>query len=81
MVDGNNELTSRIPAISTRRFARFLQHPGPALLDVVTNTQELVILPSIKAEQAKGFSLWALRGVLNGRAGQVIDLARTSFLR
>jgi len=61
--------------------ARFLQHPGPALLDVVTNTQELVIPPSIKAEQAKGFSLWALRAVLNGRADEVIDLARTNLLR
>ena len=61
--------------------ADVLAHPGPALLDVVTNTQELVMPPSIKLEQAKGFSLWALKAVLNGDVSEVIDLARTNLLR
>lgn len=69
------------PADLDEAIARFLRHPGPALLDVVTNTQELVMPPSIKAEQAKGFSLWALKAVLNGRADEVIDLARTNLIR
>ncbi|WP_206364518.1 hypothetical protein [Sphingomonas pokkalii] len=59
----------------------FRAHPGPALLDVVTNTQELAMPPTIQAEQAKGFSLWALKAVLNGDVSEVIDLARTNPLR
>ena len=33
----------------------FLEHDGPALLDVVTNTEELAMPPKVKAEQVKGF--------------------------
>ena len=58
-----------------------LAHDGPALLDVVTNTQELAMPPAINPEQVKGFGLWALRAVMNGRGDELIDLARTNLLR
>ena len=58
-----------------------LAHDGPALLDVVTNTQELAMPPKIEFEQMKGFSLWALRAVMNGRGDEIIDVARTNLLR
>jgi pyruvate dehydrogenase (quinone) len=56
-------------------------HDGPALLDVVTNTEELSMPPSINLEQVKGFGLWALRAVIDGRGTQLIDVARTNLLR
>ena len=34
--------------------------------------------PEIKAEQVKGFSLYALRAVMSGRGDEVIDLAKTN---
>ncbi|WP_109125079.1 ubiquinone-dependent pyruvate dehydrogenase [Dyella sp. C11] len=58
-----------------------LAHDGPALLDVVTNTQELAMPPSIKLEQAKGFGLWALRTVINGRGDELVELAKTNLFR
>jgi pyruvate dehydrogenase (quinone) len=58
-----------------------LAHDGPALLDVVTNTQELAMPPTIKLEQAKGFGLWALKAVMNGRGDELIEVARTNLLR
>jgi pyruvate dehydrogenase (quinone) len=57
-----------------------LAHDGPALLDVVTATQELSMPPTINAEQVKGFSLWALRAVMSGRGDAVLDLAKTNLL-
>jgi pyruvate dehydrogenase (quinone) len=69
------------PAELDAAIADVLAYPGPALLDVVTNTQELVMPPSIEAEQVKGFSLWALKAVLNGDVSEVIDLAGTNLLR
>ncbi|AZE78349.1 ubiquinone-dependent pyruvate dehydrogenase [Pseudomonas synxantha] len=60
---------------------RALAHDGPVLVDVVTATQELVMPPSIKMEQAKGFSLYMLRAVMSGRGDEVIELARTNWLR
>lgn len=53
-----------------------LAHPGPALLDVVTNHQELSMPPHIELEQVKGFGLWGLRAVMNGRGDQLIDLLK-----
>ncbi len=58
-----------------------LSHPGPALLDVVTAKQELVLPPKIQLEQAKGFSLFLLRAIINGRGDEVIELARTNLRR
>ena len=56
-------------------------HNGPALVDVVTNRQELSMPPKIQLEQMKGFSLWALRTVMNGRGDELIELARSNLRR
>jgi pyruvate dehydrogenase (quinone) len=56
-----------------------LAFDGPAVLDVVTATQELSMPPTITAEQVKGFSLWVLRAVMSGRGDEVLDLAKTNL--
>lgn len=58
-----------------------LSHDGPALLDVVTNTQELAMPPAIAAAQVKGFGLWAIKTVMNGRGDELIDLAKSNLIR
>ena len=59
---------------------RILAHDGPAVLDVVTATQELSMPPTITIAEVKGFSLWALRAVMSGRGDAVLDLAKTNLL-
>lgn len=59
----------------------FLAHDGPALLDVVTQRQELTIPPTITAQQVKGFSLYAIRAVLSGQGSELVDLARVNARR
>lgn len=54
-------------------------HPGPALVEVVTDHHELVMPPKIKMEHAAGFSLWMLRAVMNGQGNELIDIARTAL--
>lgn len=56
-------------------------HPGPVLIDVVTAKQELVMPPKIKIDQAKGFSLYMLKAIINGRGDEVVELAKTNWLR
>ena len=58
-----------------------LAHDGPALIDVVSNRQELSMPPTIELKQALGFSLWMARAVLNGRGDEIIDLAKTNLIR
>jgi pyruvate dehydrogenase (quinone) len=55
--------------------------PGPALVEVIVNRQELSMPPSITFEQAKGFSLWMAKSVLSGRGDEIIDLAKTNLLQ
>ena len=59
--------------------AEALSHPGPALVEVVVNRQELVVPPSVKLDQVMGFSLFMMKAVLNGRGNEVIDLLKTNL--
>ena len=59
--------------------AEVLAHDGPALLDVVTERQELSMPPTITAEQVKGFALYAIRTVLSGRGDELLDLAKANW--
>jgi pyruvate dehydrogenase (quinone) len=54
-------------------------HPGPALVDVVTHRQELALPPTITFRQARGFTLWATRSVLDGDGSTVLDVAKTNL--
>ncbi len=56
-------------------------HDGPALVDVVTARQELAMPPTTTFEEAKGFGLWVLKAVMDGRGTELIDLAKTNLLR
>jgi hypothetical protein len=58
-----------------------LAHPGPAVLDVVTNRQELALPPKVDLKEATGFGLWVAKAVLNGKGTEVLDLARTNLFR
>jgi pyruvate dehydrogenase (quinone) len=54
-------------------------HDGPALVDVRTARQELSLPPKISLEQAKGFSLFAMRTILSGGGDEITELARTNL--
>jgi pyruvate dehydrogenase (quinone) len=56
-------------------------HDGPVLIDAVVNRTELAMPPSITLEMAKGFSLYMVKAIINGRADEIIDLAKTNLWR
>ena len=58
-----------------------LSHNGPALRDVVTARQELVMPPKATFDEAHKFGVFMLKAVLDGRAGQLIDLAKVNLAR
>jgi pyruvate dehydrogenase (quinone) len=69
------------PADLESALSAALAHDGPALVDVVTARQELSIPPAITVEQAKGFSLYAIRTIMAGRADELLDLMTTNVAR
>src|SRR5712691_4865397 len=74
-------LTARTPDQVEPMIAQALKHDGPAVVEVFVSRQELAMPPTITVEQAKGFSLFMLKAVLNGRGDEIIDLARVNLLR
>jgi len=56
-------------------------HPGPALVDVVSARQELVMPPATTADQAYKFGLFMLRAVMDGRGQELVDLAKVNLFR
>jgi pyruvate dehydrogenase (quinone) len=74
-------LTAKTPDQVEPMIAQALKHDGPALVEVLVARQELSMPPTITLEQAKGFSLFMLKAVLNGRGDEIIDLAHVNLLR
>jgi pyruvate dehydrogenase (quinone) len=74
-------LTVRTPDQVEPMIAQALKHDGPAVVEVFVSRQELSMPPTITLEQAKGFSLFMLKAVLNGRGDEVIDLAKVNLFR
>jgi pyruvate dehydrogenase (quinone) len=74
-------LTAETPDQVRPMIAQALKHDGPALIEVPVSRQELSMPPTITVEQAKGFSLFALKAVLSGRGDEIVDLAKVNLLR
>jgi pyruvate dehydrogenase (quinone) len=58
-----------------------LAYDGPALVDVVSARQELVMPPKPTFAEAQKFSLFMMRAVMDGRAKELIDLTKVNWLR
>ena len=69
------------PAEVADGIAAALAHDGPILVDAVVNRTELAMPPSVTAEMAKGFSLYMVKAIMNGRTDEIIDLAKTNLWR
>ncbi|AIT82423.1 Pyruvate dehydrogenase (Cytochrome) [Novosphingobium lubricantis] len=54
----------------------WLNEPGPALLDVVTDRFELVMPPKVEAGQVAGMALYSAKALLGGRGRDVFGLIR-----
>ncbi len=56
-----------------------LAHPGPALVDLVTDPNAMSIPPHITGTEVKGFALASTKIVLDGGVGRMLDLARANL--
>ena len=61
--------------------AAALAHKGPILIDAVVNRMELAMPPKVNVEMAKGFTLFMVKAVMNGRGNEVLDLAVSNLWR
>ena len=78
--DGLNGITDSIRRQGKIEWLH-VRHGGPVLVDAVVNRSELAMPPSVTLEMAKGFTLYMVKAVMNGRGDEVIDLARSNLWR
>jgi pyruvate dehydrogenase (quinone) len=57
----------------------WLAQPGPALLNVRVNPQQLVMPPYIDAKAAMGMTLYAAKAILAGRGGDVLEMIKENI--
>lgn len=69
------------PAEVRPALERALVHPGPALVDIAVNRHELAMPPALKLDQIVDFNLYMIKAILNGRGDEIVELARTNWLR
>ncbi len=55
-----------------------LSHQGPVILDVIVDRNELAMPPVITLDEAKGFGLYLIQAVINGKGDQIIELVRSN---
>jgi pyruvate dehydrogenase (quinone) len=56
-------------------------HDGPVLVDVVSARQELAMPPKTTLDQAYHFGMFTMKAILDGRATELIDLAKVNLTR
>jgi pyruvate dehydrogenase (quinone) len=54
-------------------------YPGPVVVDVKVNRQELSMPPTITLDQAAGFNLYAFKAIINHRGNEILDMAKTNL--
>lgn len=54
-------------------------HPGPAVVELVTDPNALSIPPKITGDMVRGFALAASKTVLNGGVGKMVEMARSNL--
>ncbi|TDP89967.1 pyruvate dehydrogenase [Labedaea rhizosphaerae] len=59
--------------------AEAFAHPGPALVELVTDPNAMSIPPKITGDMMRGFALAVSKTVLNGGVGKMVDLARSNL--
>ncbi|MCQ8279695.1 ubiquinone-dependent pyruvate dehydrogenase [Acetobacteraceae bacterium KSS8] len=69
------------PARLEAGIAEALAHPGPVVIDAVVERMEMAMPPKVTGEMAKGFTLYMIKAVLNGRGDEVVELAKANLLR
>lgn len=76
---GMHGLRVEKPADLRAGLQELLAHPGPALIDVVTDPHALSMPPRISLGQAKGFALTEMKMILSGDLDEVIETAKSNL--
>jgi pyruvate dehydrogenase (quinone) len=67
------------PAQVPAALKQALEHPGPALVDVVTDKNVLAMPPKATVQQAKGFALAMTKMVFGGQVDDVLDTVAANW--
>ncbi len=78
---GIKGIAVRTPDRVAPAIAEALAHDGPVLLDMYVSPSELSMPPTITLGEAKGFSLYMYREIMDGNLGEVLETVKSNFLK
>jgi hypothetical protein len=81
VVDSLNGISDSLRRSGKIDWIHVLAHDGPALADVVSARQELIMPPKTTIDEAWHFGLFMMKAVMDGRGGELIDLAKVNLTR
>ena len=58
-----------------------LAHDGPVVVDALVNREELIMPPHLSAGQVGALGLSAVKALLSGRGGELLEMAKTNLFR
>jgi pyruvate dehydrogenase (quinone) len=77
----HREIKQNLETPNERAIEAALAHKGPILLDVLSARQELAMPPRTTPDQAYHFGMFMMKAVLDGRATELVDLAKVNLFR
>jgi pyruvate dehydrogenase (quinone) len=77
--DANYANVARALGFHTVRVTEAFAHPGPSLVELITDPKALSLPPKIKGAQVLGFATAMSKVVLNRGAGEAVSMARSNL--
>ncbi|WP_324672284.1 thiamine pyrophosphate-dependent enzyme [Hymenobacter sp. GOD-10R] len=76
---GIQSFTVHEPGQVQQTLEQAFAHPGPALINILTDPNALAMPPKVEFDQVKGFALSMSKLILGGRMDEVLDTIKTNY--
>ncbi|GGF15455.1 thiamine pyrophosphate-dependent enzyme [Hymenobacter cavernae] len=76
---GIHSLTVHEPGQVQQALEQAFAHPGPVLVNVLTDPNALAMPPKVEFDQVKGFALSMSKLILGGRMDDVLDTVKSNY--
>ncbi|OUJ73615.1 thiamine pyrophosphate-dependent enzyme [Hymenobacter crusticola] len=76
---GIHSVTVHEPGQVQQALEQAFAHPGPVLVNVLTDPNALAMPPKVEFDQVKGFALSMSKLILGGRMDEVLDTIKTNY--
>jgi pyruvate dehydrogenase (quinone) len=67
------------PADLAKGIQEAFDHPGPVIVDVITNSYALIMPPTVNRKEVEGFILYSLKAIMTGKGDTLLDMVKADL--